>query len=60
MINADPIRPLSAAEEDHAVEAIVRAGPKGALTLAGLATLVVVALWLAFYLLVFLARVTPP
>ena len=60
MINAEPTRPLSAAEEDQAVDAILRAGPKGALALAGLATLVVVALWLAFYLLVFLARVTPP
>ena len=59
MINATPNPPLSAADEDKAVDAIVRAGPKGALMLAGLATLAVAAIWLAFYALVFLARVTP-
>jgi hypothetical protein len=60
MINAptDPSR--SADDEDRAVEAILESGPKGALSLAGLATLIVVALWLAFYFIVFLARVTAP
>jgi hypothetical protein len=60
MINTALNPLLSDAEEDKAVEAVLRAGPKGALALAGLATLVVVAVWLAFYFLVFLARVTPP
>ena len=59
MINAAPHQTLSPEAEDQAVDAILRAGPKGAIVLAGLATAVVVALWLAFYLLVFLARVTP-
>ena len=38
------------------VDGIVAAGPHGALTLAGIATACVVAIWLAFYLFVFLAR----
>ena len=41
---------------DDRVDAIVAEGPHGALTLAGIATACVVALWLAFYLFVFLAR----
>jgi hypothetical protein len=41
---------------DDRVDAIVDAGPHGALTLAGIATACVVAIWLAFYLFVFLAR----
>ena len=59
MINATLNPPLSAPDEDKAVDAIVRAGPTGAIMLAGLATVVVVVIWLAFYALVFLARVTP-
>lgn len=38
------------------VEAIVRRGPSGAIALAGIATFVVLALWLAFYLFVFIPR----
>jgi hypothetical protein len=34
----------------------VRAGPKGAVALAGIATAIVIALWFAFYFLVFLPR----
>jgi hypothetical protein len=60
MINSDPPPNMSAASEEEAVDAIVQAGPGGAIWLAGLATAVVVALWFAFYLLVFLPRVTPP
>jgi hypothetical protein len=41
---------------DERVDRIVAAGPHGALTLAGIATACVVAIWLAFYLFVFLAR----
>ncbi len=40
----------------HEVEAVVRQGPRGAIALAGIATLVVVALWFAFYLFVFVPR----
>ena len=54
MLNS-PARPDAAAEAE-AVDAIVRAGPRGALVLAGLATAIVVALWFAFYLLVFVPR----
>ena len=54
MINSDP--PTSPATADRAVEDIVAQGPSGALMLAGIATACVVAMWLAFYLLVFLPR----
>jgi hypothetical protein len=54
MINSDP--PDVSATGDEAVERIVAAGPGGALVLAGIATAVVVALWFAFYLFVFLPR----
>lgn len=60
MINSTPDRSSTSASEQEAVDAIVRAGPRGAIALAGMATAVVVAIWLAFYALVFLARVTPP
>lgn len=54
MINSDPSS--SPAPDDNAVERIVAEGPRGALTLAGIATAIVVAMWLAFYLFVFLPR----
>jgi hypothetical protein len=39
-----------------AVDEIVRRGPRGALALAGTATLIVLAIWFLFYLLVFVPR----
>ena len=42
--------------DDRKVEEIVRAGPSGALAVAGIATAIVIALWFAFYFLVFLPR----
>jgi hypothetical protein len=42
--------------DDARVDEIVRAGPQGAIAVAGIATAVVVGLWFAFYLLVFLPR----
>ena len=54
MINSDP--PDAHAASDESVERIVAGGPGGALTLAGIATACVVAMWLAFYLFVFLPR----
>jgi hypothetical protein len=54
MLNSD--LPESGAPDDQAVERIVAAGPQGALTIVGIATTIVVALWLAFYLFVFLPR----
>ena len=42
--------------DDDRVSEIVAAGPYGALTIAGIAATCVVAIWLAFYVFVFLAR----
>lgn len=39
-------------ETDH----IVAAGPRGAVALASIATAIVVAIWFAFYFLVFIPR----
>lgn len=41
---------------DARVDKIVAAGPGGAVAVAGVATAIVVALWFAFYLFVFLPR----
>ena len=46
--------------ENEAIDAIVRSGPRGAIAVAGIATAIVVALWFAFYLLVFLPRGAVP
>lgn len=54
MINSDPSP--TPPPSDEAIERIVTEGPGGALTLAGIATACVVAIWFAFYLLVFLPR----
>ena len=55
MINSSPPQSASGSE-DEAVETIVRSGPNGAIAVAGIATAIVIALWFAFYLLVFLPR----
>ncbi len=53
MINSElPAQP----DHDERVDRIVEDGPRGALALAGIATALVVAMWLAFYLLVFMPR----
>jgi hypothetical protein len=57
MINS-PSPPAASGSEHDSVDAIVRAGPRGALAVAGVATAIVVALWFAFYWLVFLPRST--
>jgi hypothetical protein len=62
MLNADPA-PTEAGppqQEDEAVDAILRSGAKGGLALAGIATAIVVAIWFAFYLLVFVPRAGAP
>jgi hypothetical protein len=57
MINsAHPSLPSSEADDPERVHAVVNAGPRGAIILAGLATFIVVAIWTAFYLLVFIPR----
>ncbi|WP_429280506.1 hypothetical protein [Paraburkholderia sp. GAS41] len=48
----DPARHAQAERVDE----IVRRGPRGAITVAGIATAIVIALWYAFYFLVFLPR----
>jgi hypothetical protein len=55
MINSSSPQ-AAAGSEDESVDAIVRSGPSGAVAVAGIATAVVIALWFAFYLLVFLPR----
>jgi len=42
--------------EQQRVDAIVARGPGGAFALAGTAVAIVMALWLAFYFLVFVVR----
>jgi hypothetical protein len=44
------------ADEDAAVEEIVRRGPAGAFAVAGVATFIVVALFVLFYFVVYLPR----
>jgi hypothetical protein len=56
MINSSPPQATTLGSEDERVDAIVRSGPTGAIALAGITTGIVIALWFAFYLLVFLPR----
>ncbi|HEV3424988.1 MAG TPA: hypothetical protein VG105_14650 [Paraburkholderia sp.] len=46
----------AAPPSDEEVERVVAAGPHGAIAVAGVATLIVMAIWFAFYFLVFLPR----
>jgi hypothetical protein len=48
--------PLSSETEDARIDEIVRSGPRGAVAVAGIATAIVIALWFAFYFMVFLPR----
>ena len=56
MINASVPQASTLGSEDERVDAIVRSGPGGAIAVAGVATAIVVTLWFAFYLFVFLPR----
>jgi hypothetical protein len=48
---------LSAAPaSDDEIERVLAAGPHGAIAVAGVATLIVMAIWVGFYLFVFLPR----
>jgi hypothetical protein len=62
MINSDPTSGDGdpSRQQDAEVDAILQSGAKGAAVLAGLATAVVVAIWFAFYLLVFVPRAIAP
>ena len=46
----------AAADDQQRIDAIVESGPSGAFAVAGVATAIVVALWFAFYFLVYLPR----
>jgi hypothetical protein len=56
MINSSSPPSSASRSEEETVDAIVRTGPGGAIAVAGIATAIVIALWFAFYLLVFLPR----
>jgi hypothetical protein len=57
MLNSDPVVNDTASPQDEAaVNRILRSGAIGAVVVAGIATAVVVGIWFAFYLLVFLPR----
>ena len=56
MINSSSPQSPASGSENESVDAIVRSGPAGAIAVAAIATAIVVALWFAFYLLVFLPR----
>ena len=53
----DPSTPdVPDSADDAAVNAIVRRGPAGAFAVAGIATVIVVALYFAFYFFAYLPR----
>jgi hypothetical protein len=60
MLNSDPVSEEGSATTDAEVRAVLRSRPTGAMLIAGIATAVVVAIWFAFYLLVFVARAGAP
>ena len=60
MLNTDPIETEPGSTEEASVQHIARSGAIGAVALAGIATLIVVAIWFAFYLLVFVPRAGAP
>ena len=63
MLNSDPT-PIDhtgiVTANDEAVNAVLRSGATGAIALAGVAVAVVVAIWFAFYFLVFVPRAGAP
>lgn len=63
MLNSDPT-PFDDTgidtTHDEAVNAVLRTGARGAFALAGIAAAVVVAIWFAFYFLVFMPRAGAP
>jgi hypothetical protein len=59
MINSQ-LDKLDKVAEDEAVHRIVLSGSGGAIALAGIATVIVVAIWFLFYLLVFVPRASVP
>ena len=62
MLNSqpEPVDADAARAQEVAVHGILRSGATGAIVLAGLATAIVVAIWFAFYFLVFVPRAGAP
>lgn len=58
MLNSPVPGPTDPVAQEAAIDQIVRAGPWGAVALAGTATAIVIALWFAFYFMIFLPRGT--
>lgn len=56
MILEPPESDASPAELQQRIDAIVAQGPGGTFAVAGVAVALVLAMWLAFYLFVFVAR----
>ena len=56
MINSEPDDPQVRAAQDAAADRIVLTGSRGAIALAGIGALIVLGIWFAFYLLVFVPR----
>jgi len=56
MILEPPESDASPAEQQRRIDAIVARGPGGTFAVAGVAVALVLAMWLAFYLFVFVAR----
>ncbi|HXW28226.1 MAG TPA: hypothetical protein VEK55_02595 [Xanthobacteraceae bacterium] len=56
MLNSDPPVDDTATPNDAAVNAIAQSGARGAIVLAGISTAIIVAIWFAFYFLVFVPR----
>lgn len=57
MIDTPPLP--DSRDPSNTVDRIVAAGPTGAVVLAAIATVIVVAIWFAFYFLVFVPRGVP-
>jgi hypothetical protein len=56
MLNSDPPVDDTVTPNDAAVNAILRSGARGAIALAGISTAIIVAIWFAFYFLIFVPR----
>jgi hypothetical protein len=56
MLNSDPPVDDTVTPNDAAVNASLRSGARGAIVLAGIATAIIVAIWFAFYFLIFVPR----
>jgi hypothetical protein len=62
MINSEPTSAEGdvGTQQEADMNATLRSGARGAVVLASLATAIVVAIWFAFYLLVFVPRAMAP